>query len=299
MHATPFTETDGAVMYKMNRILVSDADRIFLAPLTEEVMELNLQGELIRTIGRTGGGPGEYNSARLALYAKDKHIWLITRKRVIHYYDNDYVDGFRLPIRGGFAHFPYGANAKSFAVVDGKILLSASESNRPEEIATLYSPEGKPLQVAVDPDFPEHLMNLHPRSLRTQWAYDNGKWYALYDFVPKLIVFNKDLQFESAYHLTSPVISAYLRQTEGKTKPMKLFWDFKIAGGSLWALTQRGLHRIDGGSVRALYTFKVKGNPEYEAAPYFPFHHFALLPDGRIILGHNHEEGLFQARLKK
>jgi len=299
LSAKPFTDVDSQAVWNINRLVVSNGVQVFVAPLGEQVMRLDLEGRFLGTVGRQGQGPGEYSGKTIGLAAHDRDLFLVVVGRLLHYRDGSFVNGFRLPDGGSFGSFYRATNSATIGVTNERIVIPSADIAEGRALATIFSWEGEKMGSIADPEMSKALIDADPMARNSLWKHHRGKWYAVYAFYPKLLVYDSSFRFEGSYQLDSPYIREYRENHPSGRRPLPLFWDIDAHGEHLLLSTQGGLHRIDAtkGEVDGLISFASKGDEDWDQLPVVVFHAFAILDDGRIVLGNNNYERLFWSRL--
>lgn len=297
--ATLLTDPENDISWNINRAVRTNGNQIFVAPLSDEVMLLDKNGRLVKTIGRKGNGPGEYVGPLKNLHIKDDGLWLTTPTKVHHYDKGQHQYSFKTPMHIGFKGYRLSSTARTFAVHNDQILLGGPSKKGIKQVATLFSKDGEILKSVQDPTLTEDELNGFYKGKNTLWTFVDNHWYGVYEYIPKLLKYDEDLNFIAAYNLDSPPIRAVLEIQKDRDRPLATFWDFAVHNDKILLATQRGLHVFDRDSLkcRAIYLFKTKGDPDTDEFPQYVMHTFAMLDDGRIILGNSGHEALFISRL--
>ncbi|MDJ0839918.1 MAG: 6-bladed beta-propeller [Acidobacteriota bacterium] len=287
--------------WRLARRLAVGDQKIYLDSIGDPIFIFDTGGRFLGELGRLGPGPGEYSQARTGLLAKGSDVWVIDIDSVVHFRNDGFLNETRLPVSPDRALMLSGI-ANDTAMAAGNLLLPTK--NADGRIGVLVNTDGEIVAGATDPGFDEYLMTMNKRAKNAQWQWHEGTWYCLYNYTPRLALYDRDLRPIGDLALSSPIIEQYRQNyfdesTTENQRSVALFWSFQIYKGKGYALTQGGLHGFDleTAQVDTIFRFKSKDLPESQGAP-VAFHMFRILENDRIILATAWDDSqLFSASL--
>ncbi len=257
------------------------------------ILAVNRDGQVVRVIGRKGGGPGEFKGRVTAFAVHGPALWAIGDRgqRATYFEGGAHVLDFKLK---GYNIDAVGPDARPFGFTNEYVLVQAHPSTR--HLAALYGYDGELRRYVGDiAPIDVEALRKNPALNDTFWRTDGKRWFCLFKYRPFLLVFDRAFNQLAEFELTGPEIErrneafAEFKPKRKTNMPNYFFTDFKIHRGKLYALCSPALYQIDPDTGETLNRTYFFGEGEdfgaVEGSPLAMFH-MAFLDDDSLVLGH-------------
>ena len=273
----------------------TDGKRLYLSSdQNHQAVVIDLDGNVLYTLGKEGSGPGEFNQGIAGLAVRGDTVWVLDGgwRHIHRFVRGTFQTSLRLKSRY-VVHF-LGANIFDFREEEVVVPCSA----RTKGLAMVYQEKKKPVVVGEAILSNEFLTGIND----TMWRYHNGKWYCLFKFFPMINVFDHRFTLIESHQFDYVDYPAYQEVSEKDTSKRfthfpPLFSDFQIYQDFLYVLSfsiselESTLNKIDlqQPKVTARAVFRGEG-PDFANVPppkILAFDKFAILDNGTVVLSSN------------
>ena len=270
-------------------VMRSRSERIILVLDTET-------GEK-QVVGSSGDGPGEFSHGVAAMGVKGDQIWAISSghlDRLMNFRNGEFVSSRIIhtsPLLGrGFVN--------ALACSGDSVVVPASPSTK--HLGMIYDTSGKARGIGNLVFYrleDRELLTRIPAINHTTWLFARDHWYAVFNYLPQIQVFDKGGTLVDTFSLEHPSIAdAYGKVLDfdpkkARSHPGPLIEDMKFFRGNLYVMASGILFRLDGetGTIHSAHRFfasgKNAGRPEDDTRK-MNFQHFAFTADGNLYLSH-------------
>lgn len=269
--------------------------QIYLRSKNDSVITvIDKKGNLLTKIGGLGMGPGELSQGALAIGLYRDHLWVqdVNRRSLLQHYVNGKYVGYLLIQDGNLSSYGIGSNV--FAVAEDRIVFPTSPRNKALAEVVFFNGKSQFVGDLLFDQGDEALLRRLPGMNDSYWVYDELRFYSLLRFFPQILVFERDFSLLPGIGITLPLIQNLYEERiinwkpKGpSSKPIPLFYDFKICDDHLYVMASKTFLRINKitGDISDIYRFRGFGPDFSEVDGHFlNFKSFVVLEGGTVIL---------------
>lgn len=241
--------------------LDSDGENLFLSPIgSPTVLEISLKDGFLRKYGGAGQGPGMLGSLQpISISAQKGRFWVLDGQRFAQYFEGG-VHVIKWPVKSYYIG-PSHWSAKTMAFDRDHVVIPVHPSTKHLAAAYDYGGNRKKFLGEIYPIDHDMLMK-NPGLNDTHWARDGGRWYCLFKYWPRLLVFDQDFKMIRDVELRGPEIDVAQGIYHGdipdvyKGPPLAWFSGFSAQDGYLYFSCRDALYKLNGKDLKTAFRFK-------------------------------------------